>query len=223
MKRTAGSRPLPELSSVQTIAEGIAVKQPGALTREIVRRAGQADIFTVSEAEIEHRAGRMILEIEKTVIEGAAAAAFAAVLAHRDLFAGRKVGVVMSGGNIDMRLLSLMILRELTREGRILSLELQIEDRPGMLAKVATIVGDAGGNILEVSHNRMMAGTPAKGAALGLVVEARDAAHAGAKSASKLVARRLPDNGMIVASAAAPDRYASGAISEPAAKRQPGN
>jgi threonine dehydratase len=161
---------------VQTIAEGIAVKQPGALTGQIVRQH-VSDIFAVPEALIEH-ALAMILEIEKTVIEGAAAAAFAAVLANRDLFAGRKVGVVMSGGNIDMRLLSNMILRELAREGRILTLELQIEDRPGQLARVATIVGEAGGNILEVSHNRMMAGTPAKGATLGLVVEARDAAHA---------------------------------------------
>jgi len=166
----------PQLPSAQTIAEGIAVKQPGALTTAILRQLVK-DIFTVGEAEIEH-ALAMILEIEKTVIEGAAAAAFAAVLAHRALFAGRKVGVVMSGGNIDMRLLSLMILRELTREGRILSLELLIEDRPGMLAKVATIVGEAGGNILEVSHNRLLAGTPAKGATLGLVIEARDAAHA---------------------------------------------
>ncbi len=169
-------RELP-LPSLQTIAEGIAVKEPGRITRAIVASLVK-DIFVVSEDEIEH-ALAMILEIEKTVIEGAAAAAFAAVLAHRGLFAGRKVGVVMSGGNIDMRLLANMIMRELTREGRILTLELQIEDRPGMLAKVATIVGEAGGNILEVSHNRMMAGTPAKSTTLRLVIEARDAAHAG--------------------------------------------
>ena len=166
----------PATPLIQTIAEGIAVKRPGVLTTAICKEL-VSDIFAVSEDAIED-ALIMILEIEKTVIEGAAAAAFAAVLAHRALFAGRKVGVVMSGGNIDMRLLSLMILRELTREGRILSLELLIEDRPGMLAKVATIVGEAGGNILEVSHNRLLAGTPAKGATLGLVIEARDAAHA---------------------------------------------
>jgi threonine dehydratase len=168
---------VPVLPSHQTIAEGIAVKEPGEIARAIVA-ALVADIFVVDEAAIEH-ALAMILEIEKTVIEGAAAAAFAAVLAQPAVFAGRKVGIVMSGGNIDMRLLANMIMRELTREGRIMTLELQIEDRPGMLAKVATIVGEAGGNILEVSHNRMMAGTPAKSTTLGLVIEARDAAHAG--------------------------------------------
>jgi len=120
----------------------------------------------------------MILEIEKTLIEGAAAASFAALLANASRFTGRKVGIVMSGGNIDMRLLSNVILRELTREGRIISLELQIDDRPGQLAQIATLIAAEGGNVLEVSHNRMMAGTPAKSATLGLVVEARDAEHA---------------------------------------------
>jgi len=85
----------------------------------------------------------------------------------------------MSGGNIDMRLLSNLILRELVREDRILSLTLELEDRPGQLALVAALVGEAGGNILEVNHNRMMDGTPLKSASLSLVVEARDAAHAG--------------------------------------------
>ena len=160
----------------QTIAEGIAVKQPGALTTAIVRDL-VTDIFVVPEAAIEH-ALAMILEIEKTVIEGAAASGFAALLSQTERFAGRSVGIVMSGGNIDMRLLSNIILRELTREGRIISLELQIDDRPGQLAQIATIIADAGGNVLEVSHNRMMAGTPAKSTTLGLVVEARDAEHA---------------------------------------------
>jgi threonine dehydratase len=84
----------------------------------------------------------------------------------------------MSGGNIDMRLLSNVILRELTREGRIILLVLQIEDRPGQLADISRIIADAGGNVLEVSHNRMMAGIPAKSATLELVVEARDKEHA---------------------------------------------
>jgi threonine dehydratase len=163
--------------SAQTIAEGIAVKQPGQMTRQITK-ALVNDIFLVDEAEIEH-ALIMILEIEKTVIEGAAAPAFAALLANRTRFQGKKVGVVMSGGNIDMRLLSNVILRELNREGRILTLKLAIEDRPGMLARVAEVVGEAGGNILEVSHNRMMSGVSAKSATLILVVEARDQAHGG--------------------------------------------
>ena len=166
----------PPAPVVATIAEGIAVKQPGALTTAICKQLVE-DIFVAGEDEIEH-ALAMILEIEKTVIEGAAAAGFAALLGRAGQFAGQKVGVVMSGGNIDMRLLSNVILRELTREGRIILLVLQIEDRPGQLADISRIIADAGGNVLEVSHNRMMAGIPAKSATLELVVEARDAEHA---------------------------------------------
>jgi threonine dehydratase len=160
----------------QTIAEGIAVKEPGGLTRRIVD-ALVKDILLVREEEIE-RAIAALLEIEKTVVEGAGAAAYAAVAAHPEIFQGKTVGLVLSGGNIDMRLLSNVILRELSREGRILSLVVEIEDRPGLLAKIATTVGTAGGNILEVSHNRMMTDVPAKSADLGMVIEARDAAHA---------------------------------------------
>ena len=166
----------PPVPIIQTIAEGIAVKRPGALTGAICKQLVQ-DIFVVGEDEIEH-ALAMILEIEKTLIEGAAAAGFAALLANAGRFKDRQVGIVMSGGNIDMRLLSNVILRELTREGRIILLVLQIEDRPGQLATIARIIADAGGNVLEVSHNRMMAGIPAKSATLELVVEARDKEHA---------------------------------------------
>jgi threonine dehydratase len=160
----------------QTIAEGIAVKEPGGITRRIVD-ALVKDILLVREDEIE-RAIASLLEIEKTVVEGAGAAAYAAVAAHPEIFRGKTVGLVLSGGNIDMRLLSNVILRELSREGRILSLVVEIEDRPGLLAKIATTVGTAGGNILEVSHNRMMTDVPAKSADLGMVIEARDSAHA---------------------------------------------
>ena len=163
--------------TAQTVAEGIAVKSPGALTVPIIQ-ATVADILIAREDAIEH-ALALILEIEKTLVEGAAAAALAALLAHPARFAGKKVGLVMSGGNIDMRLLSNLILRELVREDRILSLTVELEDRPGQLALVAALVGGAGGNILEVAHNRMMDGTPLKSARLGLVIEARDAAHAG--------------------------------------------
>jgi threonine dehydratase len=166
----------PPAPVIQTIAEGIAVKRPGALTAAICKQMVE-DIFVVGEDEIEH-ALAMILEIEKTLIEGAAAAGFAALLANAARFKDRQVGIVMSGGNIDMRLLSNVILRELTREGRIILLVLQIEDRPGQLADIARIIADAGGNVLEVSHNRMMAGIPAKSATLELVVEARDKEHA---------------------------------------------
>ncbi|HXJ00783.1 MAG TPA: threonine ammonia-lyase [Micropepsaceae bacterium] len=160
----------------QTIAEGIAVKVPGELTKAVIG-ALVSDIFLVTEADLEAAIVKL-LEIEKTLAEGAGAAALAAVLANPQLFKDRKVGVVISGGNIDMRLLSNVILRELAREGRILSLVIPIEDRPGLLARVASIIGEAGGNIMEVSHNRLMTGVSAKSADLGLVVEARDAAHA---------------------------------------------
>jgi threonine dehydratase len=163
--------------TAQTVAEGIAVKSPGARTVPVVR-ALVRDILIAREAQIEH-ALALILEIEKTLVEGAAAAALAALLTEPERFAGRKVGLIMSGGNIDMRLLSNLILRELVREDRILSLTVELEDRPGQLALVAALVGEAGGNILEVAHNRMMDGTPLKSARLGLVIEARDAAHAG--------------------------------------------
>ncbi|HEX3810701.1 MAG TPA: threonine ammonia-lyase [Rhizomicrobium sp.] len=160
----------------QTIAEGIAVKEPGGITREIVA-ALVKDVFLVREDQIES-AIAALLEIEKTVVEGAGAAAVAAVLANPDVFKGRKVGIVLSGGNIDMRLLSNVILRELSREGRIMSLVIEIEDRPGLLAKITTIVAEAGGNVLEVSHNRMITNMSAKSADLGMTIEARDAAHA---------------------------------------------
>ena len=179
--------PLPATPSAQTIAEGIAVKQPGALAT-VIAKALVKDILLVSEPQIEH-ALAMILEIEKTVIEGAAAAGFAAVLANPALFQGHKTGIIMSGGNIDMRLLSNVILRELTREGRIMTLEVAIEDRPGALAQVAGLLGEAGGNILEVSHNRMMTGISAKSATLALVIEARDAEHGAA------IRRKLSEGG----------------------------
>lgn len=175
MAAALAGKPLPT-SGGQTVAEGIAVKEPGRLTTEIVR-ALVDDILLVGEEAIEE-AIATFLEIEKTVVEGAGAAGLAAVLANRKRFAGKKVGLVLSGGNIDMRLLSNVILREMTRQGRLLSLVVEIEDRPGLLAQVSTLVGAAGGNILEVSHNRLATDTSAKLADLGMTIEARDGAHA---------------------------------------------
>lgn len=160
----------------QSIADGISVKDPGKLTRPVIE-ALVDDILLVNEQQIEDAMIRL-LEIEKTLVEGAGAVPLAAVVAQPELFRGRKTGLVLSGGNVDMRLLSNVILRELAREGRILSLVITIEDRPGLLARIATLVGEAGGNILEVSHNRLLTGVSAKSADLGMVVEARDAAHA---------------------------------------------
>lgn len=160
----------------QTIAEGIAVKNVGAKTVAICKELLD-DVVLVSEATIE-RAIALLLMIEKSVAEGAGAAGLAAMLEQPDRFKGKNVGVVLCGGNIDPRLLANVLMRELQREGRILSIGVEIEDRPGVLAKVATIIGDAGGNILEVLHNRMLTDVPAKGAELHINVETRDANHA---------------------------------------------
>ena len=160
----------------QTIAEGIAVKHPGFLTRAIIRRLVK-DVLLVGETQIESALAQL-LEVEKVVVEGAAASAFAAVLANPKLFAGKTIGIVLTGGNIDMRLLSNVILRELTREGRIQSIVLDIEDRPGFLANIAQTISAAGGNILDVHHDRITTGLSAKSAVLSVTFEARDVGHA---------------------------------------------
>jgi threonine dehydratase len=162
----------------QTIAEGIAVKNVGVRTKDFCAHLLD-DVVLVHEETIE-RAIALLLSIEKTVVEGAGATGFAALLQYPDKFRGKKIGLVLCGGNIDPRLLSNVIMRELQREGRILTIAVEIEDRPGILARVATIVGEAGGNIIEVAHNRMLTDVPAKQAELRVSMETRDAAHAAA-------------------------------------------
>ena len=159
-----------------TIAEGIAVKSAGVLTREVVRELVQ-EIVLVSENDLEHGVA-LLLNVEKTVAEGAGAASLAAVLSQPDRFRGRKVGLILSGGNIDPRLLASVIMRELVREQRIVTLRVPIFDQPGALAKVTQAVGDHGGNILDVFHRRLSTNVPAKSATLELSFEARDAQHA---------------------------------------------
>jgi threonine dehydratase len=158
-----------------TLAEGIAVKQPGRLTEPILR-ALLDDIMLVSEAEIE-RAVCLLINIEKTVVEGAAAVGLAAVIANPNRFRDRKVGLVLSGGNIDARLLASVLTRELAREGRLSRLSIDIPDRPGELARVAAAIGSVGANIVEVYHQRIFTELPARGTELNLVIEARDRAH----------------------------------------------
>jgi len=158
-----------------TLAEGIAVKSPGRITIEIIR-ALVDDIVLVTEPEIE-RAVAALISIEKTVVEGAGAAGLAAVLAHPERFAGRNVGLVLSGGNIDTRLIASVLTRELAREGRLTQLTIDIVDRPGQLAAVSHLLGDVGANIIEVSHQRTFSDLPAKATLLGLVIETRDQAH----------------------------------------------
>jgi threonine dehydratase len=161
-----------------TVAEGIAVTEPGLMTSEIIK-ALVDDLLVVREETIEE-AISLYLEIEKVVVEGAGAASLAAVLEHRTRFAGRRVGLVVSGGNIDLRVLSSVILRALARSGRLVRLRLEIKDQPGTLAEVATIIGDAGGNIIDVSHHRDLPGVPLKDTVLEVSLETRDRAHANA-------------------------------------------
>ncbi|QQO21984.1 threonine ammonia-lyase [Bradyrhizobium diazoefficiens] len=158
-----------------TLAEGIAVKSPGKITTEIVRRLVD-DIALVNEAELE-RAVATLISIEKTVVEGAGAAGLAALMSDPTRFAGRKVGLVLSGGNIDTRLIASVLTRELAREGRLTQLSLDIPDRPGQLAAVAALLAEAGANIIEVSHQRTFSELPAKATLLQLVIETRDSAH----------------------------------------------
>ena len=157
-----------------TIAEGIAVRDIGALPLSICR-ALLEKVVSVDEVAIE-RAIALLLEVEKTVVEGAGAAGLAALLAYPDLFAGRKVGLVLSGGNIDTRLLASVLLRGLVRDGRIVQLRLMIGDAPGQLARVATTIGKLGGNIVEVQHQRLF-GVVAKATELDVTVETRDRVH----------------------------------------------
>jgi threonine dehydratase len=159
-----------------TIAEGIAVKSAGRLTREVVR-ALVNDIVLVGEADLERAIG-LLLNVEKTVAEGAGAAALAAVLAQPERYRGRQVGLVLSGGNIDPRLLASVIMRELVRAQRIVTLRIPIPDQPGALARVTQVVGDEGGNILDVFHRRLSTNVPAKSATLELSFEAPDATGA---------------------------------------------
>ncbi|MGH1418254.1 MAG: threonine ammonia-lyase [Hyphomicrobiaceae bacterium] len=158
-----------------TLAEGIAVKAPGKLTAPIVADLVD-EIVLATEPELE-AAVAMLINIEKTVVEGAGAAGLAAVAANRDRFAGKNVGLILCGGNIDTRLLSSVLTRELARDGRLSQLTIDLPDRPGQLARVSRVVGEAGANVVEVYHQRVFTELPAKGTELHLVIETRDKAH----------------------------------------------
>src|SRR6202047_713546 len=158
-----------------TLAEGIAVKAPGRITSEIVR-ALVDDIVLVTEEQIE-QAVSLLIGIEKTVTEGAGAAGLAAILADEKRFKGRTLGLVLSGGNIDTRLLSGVLTRQLAREGRLSKLKFDIVDRPGQLETVVSVLSNAGANIVEVSHQRIFTDLPAKAVVLEVLIESRDRAH----------------------------------------------
>jgi threonine dehydratase len=158
-----------------TLAEGIAVKAPGRITSQIVR-ALVDDIVLVTERQIE-QALSLLITIEKTVTEGAGAAGLAAILADEKRFKGRTLGLVLSGGNIDTRLLSGVLTRQLAREGRLSKLKFDIVDRPGQLATVVAVLSKSSANIVEVSHQRTFTDLPAKAVLLEVVIETRDRSH----------------------------------------------
>ena len=165
----------PAVVGGQTLADGIAVKAAGRLTRPLIE-ALVDDLTVVSETDIE-RAIALLLDEEKLVAEGAGAAALAAVLSEPERFRGRRVGVIVSGGNIDLRLLTSLLTRALSRDGRVVRLRVEIADRPGALAAVSAVVAERRANILEVAHRRGFLDVPARHADLDIVLETRDRAH----------------------------------------------
>jgi len=184
-----GSRPI----GGPTLAEGIAVKTVGDLTLPVVRALVDG-IILVDEAAIE-RGVNAYATLARSMAEGAGAAGLAAVLAEPARFAGKRVGLVLCGGNIDARLLAAIMIRSLEREERIASLRITTADRPGLLGLIASRMGALGANILEVSHGRLFLDVPAKGVTLDVTIETRDAAHTraviAALEADGLAPRRL--------------------------------
>ncbi len=159
----------------QTLADGIAVKTPGRRTRAIVKRLVEK-VLLVGEPDLEN-AVQMMVAVENLVAEGAGAAPLAALVRHRKQIPGRRVGLVVSGGNIDRRLLATILMRGLAREGRMARLRVEIQDTPGTLAKVGRLIGEKDGNIIEIYHHRLFYDVPVKMAELDVVVETRNAAH----------------------------------------------
>jgi len=158
-----------------TLAEGIAVKNVGTLALPIVREL-VSEIVLVDEPHLE-RAVNAYLTLQKTMAEGAGAAGLAAMLVKPEKFHGRKVGLILCGGNIDARILASVMVRELERENRVVSFRLTIPDQPGVLGHIATRLGQLGANILGVEHRRLFLDVPAKGAKLDVTVETRDRTH----------------------------------------------
>jgi threonine dehydratase len=162
-------------SANATLAEGIAVKSPGEVNVEIVRRLVD-DVLLVSEGDIE-QAIVMLLEIEKTVVEGAGAAGLAALLRHKERFAGRKLGLILCGGNIDPLVLTDVIERGMVRAGRLARIRVHTRDVPGELARAATLIGQTGANIEEVEHQRAFTTLPVQNAELEFVLHTRGPEH----------------------------------------------
>jgi threonine dehydratase len=164
----------PEFAA-STIAEGIAVKEPGTLTLPIIKR-NVKEVILVDEGDIEE-AIVMLLEIEKTVVEGAGAAPLAALLRNRERFAGKRIGLVLGGGNIDPLMLGEIIQRGMVRGGRLSRILVEIRDVPGSLAKVAACVAENNGNIEEVRHLRAFTQLAVQNAELELILKTRNRDH----------------------------------------------
>jgi threonine dehydratase len=158
-----------------TLAEGIAVKKPGAFTAQVIASRVD-DIVLVDEPSLE-KAVSLLLQIEKTVVEGAGAAGLAAVMSYPDRFRGKSIGLVLCGGNIDTRLLANVLLRDLARQGRLARLRGTLQDRPGALFKVMRLFDAHNVNIIEIYHQRIFTSLPAKGLITDIECEARDAAQ----------------------------------------------
>jgi threonine dehydratase len=158
-----------------TLAEGIAVKEPGQLTRRIVAALVGA-VHLVTERQLED-AVELLIERQKLVVEGAGAAGIAALMAAPERFRGRKVGIVLTGGNIDARLLASLLMRGLVRGGRLVRLRAELPDLPGVLSRVAGVIGGLGANIVEVHHQRLFHDTSVKRAELDVVVETQNRRH----------------------------------------------
>jgi threonine dehydratase len=162
-------------SSGDTIAEGIAVKKPGALTSSVIREIVD-EILLVPEREIE-TAVSLLVQVEKTVAEGAGATGLAALLAHPERLKGRTVGLIVTGGNIDTRLLATVLMRDLARAGRLARLRIQLQDLPGALFSVIRLFDRHKVNVVEIYHQRIFTALPAKDAFIDIECEARDRDH----------------------------------------------
>ena len=196
MAHALGRAPRP--TGGTTLAEGIAVKEAGTLTRAIVA-ALVDDILLVEEDALE-RAIATLHDSARLVVEGAGAAPLAALMGNAARFRGKRVGLVLSGGNIDARLLASILQRELVRAGRLVRLRIEISDMPGALAKIAAIIGEKGGNIVEIYHQRLFQDVPVKLAEVDAVIETRNPRHVGevtaALSAAGFPARLLSSMAM---------------------------
>ena len=173
---TARRRGEPPVCTGQTLAEGIAIKAVGEIPFALADKLVD-EVFVCEEADFE-KGVALLASLEKTVAEGAGAGGLAAILANPERFKGMKVGIELTGGNIDARMLGVVLNREMVREKRLVILRILGDDRPGMLSAMAAVIGGLGGNIIDVIHNRLALDVPAKGAEFDIMVETRGAQHA---------------------------------------------